>query len=212
MISTVLFDMDGTLLDTTELTLSAFNYTWLQYFKKPFKRDLWDVGRVLRKQFLVFEKDEQRVDAMLETFRDHVRERHDDLCRIYPGIPEMLDNLSGHEIKMGIVSSKVEELVRRELSMFNIDRYFDVFICADNFPVHKPDARPILHAMEQLSAEKSATLFVGDSTMDIQAAHNAGIPIVAVLWGPGNNETIRDAKPDYIASSLNELESYILEL
>lgn len=197
-LTTVLFDLDGTLIDSIELILRSFRHT-LSVHDKPALSDaewLRGVGTPLRAQLAAIASDEDEIDAMIATYRAWNLEHHDGLVHPYPGAVAAVSSLRGRGIRTGVVTSKLGEAARRGLAVCGFGDSMEVVIGADDVERHKPDPTPVLHALERLAVPPERALFVGDSPHDIHAGRAARVKTAAALWGPFDRADLEPAGPD----------------
>lgn len=204
----VLFDEDGTLIDTYGIILASMRYT----INDVLGRDLPDealmagVGTPLYDQMLGFaEGDEVLAEHLLSTYREHNVAVHDASVRAFPDTRAALERLRDAGVPMGVVTSKRHALAQRGLDMSGIAGFFDVLIAPDDWPEHKPAPGPILRACELMGLDASRCLYVGDSPFDMQAGNAAGCATVAALWGMFPREALAVENPAMACDSLSEM-------
>jgi pyrophosphatase PpaX len=197
--SPVLFDLDGTLIDSIELILKSAQFAFAKCdLACPTDAEwLTGVGRPLPVMFSHFAAG--REPELIAAYREFQMANHDRLVTAYPGVPEMLEELATAGHRMGIVTSKVSALAMRGLSLTGIDRYFETVIGMDVCRRHKPDPEPVLIALDRLSSEPAGAWFVGDSVHDMASGNAAGVATVGALWGPFNEEDLAPSKPAFLA-------------
>jgi pyrophosphatase PpaX len=204
-VSCILFDMDGTLVDTISLILRSFHET----FRLHGLPDLPDpellalIGKPLYVQMAGF--DPGNVDKLCDAYQAQYEKLHDGLAREFPGVKEVLSELSRRGYRLGVVTSKRRATARPGLAHFGLDRFFEVIITANDTTRHKPDPEPVLAAMEALGCSDGQTAYVGDSTYDVDCANAAGVLSVAVLWGPFSLEVLEAHSPAVLLQSPHEL-------
>lgn len=209
-INCVLFDLDGTLLDTYDLVTKSFQHTIRQHFGKEIKAEeiLPYFGEPLWVTMERFSKEEAQ--ELIKTYREFNLAHHDDLAVLFPGAKETLEAIKAKGIPIGIVTSKVKLSALRGLELFRLKPIIDVCITLEDCTNHKPHAEPILSALAALGiTERDNVLMVGDSPFDIQCAQNAGVKSAAVGWSIIPQEIILAAKPDFIIHNLQEVLSYL---
>lgn len=177
----ILFDLDGTLLDTSALIEASLRYVLLtQGFDTEEIRHLtW--GRPLRE--VLRELCPGRERAALETYQEFYRQnRH--MVEIFPGIRATLDRLARAGYPMAIVTNKSSEPAREDLRSHQLTEFFSAFVGRGEVLHPKPHPEPVLQALEALSACPLETLMVGDTRWDMIAGRSAGVRTGAALWGP----------------------------
>ncbi len=208
----ILFDEDGTLIDTYDIILASMRYTINDDLGRSLPDDVLmaGVGTPLADQMLHFaEGDEALADQLLRTYREHNVAVHDANVRAFPGTREALERLRAAGIPMGVVTSKRHALAQRGLDMSGIAAFFDLLIAPDDWPEHKPAPGPILRACELMGLDPARCLYVGDSPFDIQAGNAAGCPTVAALWGMFPSEALAAERPAMACPSLTELVDHL---
>jgi pyrophosphatase PpaX len=195
----VLFDLDGTLVDSLELILSSYRHTIKVHLGREIPDEEWmrTMGMPLRIQLRYFTDSPQTLDAMFQTYVEHNQRNHDRLLRPFPGMREVVAALRDAGYRMGVVTSKIREHAWRELRAFGMDGYFDGMVSADDVAKPKPDPEPVLIALETLKLAAGETLFVGDSLFDLQAGRAAAVHTAAALWGPFRRERLVEGRPDH---------------
>ncbi len=204
-ISCVLFDMDGTLVDTIGLILRSFHATFesLGLPDRPDPELLALIGKPLWYQMPLF--DPERVDELCATYQSFYERFHDESAAAYPGIEEMLAGLEAQGHLLGVVTSKRQVTARPGLAHFGLDRYFKVIITANDTERHKPEPEPVLAALAALGCEAAHAAYVGDSTYDVDCGNAAGVFSVAVLWGPFERELLAQHQPGAFAETPADL-------
>jgi pyrophosphatase PpaX len=179
----VLFDLDGTLVDSAAVILASFHHateTVLQR-RMPDEQILAHVGGTnLEAQMALIDKD--RVEDLVRVYRAHNDPSYDDLA-CFDGVVDVLGQLKREGRRLGVVSAKRQATIDRTFAAASIADYFDVVVGSDATTRHKPEAEPILHALDLLGADRSDAAYVGDSPFDGQAARAAGVFFVSVTWG-----------------------------
>jgi pyrophosphatase PpaX len=203
---TVLFDLDGTLVDTGAIILASFKHA----ARKVLARDVEEEqiaalvgGSNLHDQMRVLSP--AHVDELVRVYREHNRPLHDEL-EAFDGVEELMETLSEQGRKLGIVTAKGRQTVDLAFAVLSLERYFDAVVTADMTDRHKPDPDPVLKALELLETEPAEAAFVGDSPYDIAAGKAAGVFTVAVSWGKIHpEERLLEAGADVLVHSPKEL-------
>jgi pyrophosphatase PpaX len=202
----VLFDLDGTLIDSIELLLSSTRHAFEGRSRAP-TTDEWvrGIGTPLVAQLRQFADTEDDVAFLVERYRRYQQEHHDRLTRCYDHVPAVVAELSERGHPLAVVTSKATPIAHQSLAFVGLDRYFPVVVGFDDTVRHKPDPEPVALALSRLGVSVSEAMFVGDSPHDIHAGNAAGVTTVAALWGPFDRETLAAAKPDHFIGSLADL-------
>lgn len=166
-IETILFDLDGTLLDTNDLIMGSFQHTIKQYADREYTEDEIQafIGPPLRDSLMKIRPDQ--VDEMMDTYRSHNLENHDRLVKAFDGVFETVKNLHEKGIKMAIVTSKLRDTAIKGMVLTGIDQFFDVIIGLDDVDNAKPHPEALVEAMDQLKADPMTTMMVGDNSHDL---------------------------------------------
>ena len=215
MLSAALFDFDGTLVDTTEMIHQSMRHAASSVLGRddiPRETLLANVGQPLPRQMELI--DAERAELLLEAYRRHHEEHHDDLIGEFPGIEEALTRLRSAGIQVAVVTSK--RLVSVEMALKNFPGLRDVvdrFVTMEDTTEHKPHPEPLLRGLELLgNVPKEEAVYVGDSPFDVEAAKAAGLTSVAVSWGAFSEDTLRAAEPDHLVPDINAAVDVLLEM
>lgn len=196
----ILFDFDGTLVNTNDVIVASWQHTYKHYLghEVPVDRITACFGEPL---LLTMAREFPEVDPAdaADVYRTFQVENADRLVTIFPGIKELLADLKAAGYVLGIVTSRTRESCQRYMKMFDITSYFSDLVTCDDTTVHKPNPEPILLAMSRLGAAPEECIMIGDSPFDIKCANNAGVDSVMVEWRITSDDTslIDDAKVDY---------------
>lgn len=203
----VLFDLDGTLIDSIALLLASVHHAFDGFIGRTPTDEEWTagIGTPLAKQLGAFIESEEQTAALTDRYRSFQREAHDRLTTVYPGTLDVLGSLSASGHPMGIVTSKSNEMMHRGLVHTGIAPYMATAIGCDSCTIHKPDPFPVRMALEQLGYTEADAVFVGDSPHDMNAGNSAGVTTIAALWGPFTREQLRPANPCYYLNAITEL-------
>lgn len=211
--STVIFDLDGTLLDTLDdLVISVNEY--LEEQGHPLRtrdeiRSFLGYGAMeLVRDSLPAPLPPEELDKAVEDYKKVYRRNMEDNTKPYDGIMEMLKNLKKAGVRTAVVSNKPDNSVRDLCQVMFGDL---VDIAAGDQPgfARKPNPQLVEHIMNELGADPAATLYVGDSEVDVETAKNAGVHGVAVTWGFRDRDVLEAEKPDYLVDTPSELTEII---
>lgn len=203
---TVLFDLDGTLVDSGAIILASFKHAARTVLARDVEEEQIAAlvgGSNLHDQMRVLSP--AHVDELVRVYREHNRPLHDEL-EAFDGVEELMETLSGQGRKLGIVTAKGRQTVDLAFAVLSLEGYFDAVVTADMTDRHKPDPAPVLKALELLESEPAEAAFVGDSPYDIAAGKAAGVFTVAVSWGKIHpEERLLEAGADVLVHSPKEL-------
>ncbi len=203
----VLFDLDGTLVDSLDLILSSYRHTMSVHLGQVPPDGVWlnTMGTPLRAQLRGFSDDPEQLEAMFQTYVAHNQANHDRLIRLFPGMREGVVRLRKAGYRLCVVTSKIGEHAIRELRTSGLDGLFDGLVSADDVRRPKPDGEPVLLALESLGIGARNALMVGDSLYDLEAARAAGVDAAAALWGPFRREQLEKGRPTYWVEDMQDL-------
>lgn len=205
MIRAVLFDLDGTLVNTNRLIMESFKYTLNKHgIKYPGDDEIVKYfGEPLVKTLERF--DSNNVEAFLKTYREFNETRHDIMVEKIDGAEETIEILKKMGIKVGVVSSKRRGMVDRGLMLTNLDGLMDVIITPEDTKLHKPHGEPVLKACEILNIKPDNSIMVGDSHFDILCGKNAGAKTCLVKYTALLVDDILKHSPDFCIDKLTDL-------
>ena len=211
MVKAVIFDLDGTLLDTLEDLANACNYAL-----KSCGFNVHDVkdyikfvgnGRYKLIERIVpdkYKEDKEVIDKVLGLFDEYYEEHMVDMTKPYDGIMKMIEDLKEKNIKIAVVSNKPHEFAGEVVERYFGDAFEITYGQRPNHPT-KPDPKTVYEVIELLNVEKNECIYVGDSDVDVNTAKNAGVKSVGVSWGFRGEEELREAGADYIIRNPIEL-------
>jgi pyrophosphatase PpaX len=198
-IRTLLFDLDGTLIDSIRLILDSYHHTVRTHGLPPRTDEQWlaGIGTPLRVVFSELAGHPDLMERLIATYRDYNLTHHDTQVIPYVGAPELIRQVKDLGYQTGLVTSKNRPGALRGLKLAGIADHFDVLVCADDVEHPKPHPEPVLKALTQLGALPQETLFIGDSVHDMRCGRAAGVRTAAVLWGPFGRGDLETTLPDY---------------
>lgn len=198
-VQTILFDLDGTLIDSVRLILDSYHHTLATHGLPPRSDEEWlrGVGTPLSVQFADWKDDPDTLDALIATYRAYNLAHHDRMVSVYPGIVDAVTAIRAAGRRTGLVTSKNRQGALRGLTLVRLEATMDVLVCADEVTNPKPHPEPVEKAVALLGANLETTVYVGDSIHDMVSGRAAGVRTAAVLWGPFGRGHLEDAAPDY---------------
>jgi pyrophosphatase PpaX len=203
----VLFDLDGTLIDSGKIILASMQHAVRTVLDREIAAE--ELAATVGGQGLVAQMarlDPERVDELVEVYREHNDPLHETL-EAFDGMLDVLPRLRSEGRRLGVVTAKRHRTVDLAFARFPwLGDQFDVVIGHEDTERHKPDPEPVLVALHRLGAKPADSAYVGDSPFDIQAAKRAGAFAVAVSWGGIHpDERLLSEEPDAFVHSPEEL-------
>lgn len=209
----VLFDLDGTLVDTVPFILASVRHAFDGYGMSPSEEEwLAGIGTPLRAQLACFARRPEDVETLQARYREFWRAEHDRMTRCFPGAKEIVAELSAAGHPLAVVTAKTEEGAFRTLRHTGLLPLFGVVVGADSCGRAKPDPEPVHLALSRLGSAPRRAMIVGDSLHDLAAGRAAGVLTVAAVWGACTRETLRDAAPDRLLEDIRDLPGVIAAL
>ncbi|MCE0557175.1 phosphoglycolate phosphatase [Motilimonas sp. E26] len=215
-INTVLFDLDGTLLDSAPDLAQAVNQTLTAMVKATFPEEqvkgwVGNGANVLLKRALSGSTDisadicADELQQAHQLFKQHYAACLSEKSVLYPDVRMTLISLKQVGYKLAIVTNKPGQYMAPILSAYGLTGLFDLVVAGDCLAVRKPDPAPLLHACEVLGSKIEETLMVGDSKNDILAAKAANMAVAGLTYGYNYGEDIRLSEPDLVLDNISEL-------
>lgn len=206
----VLFDLDGTLVDSIDLLVASMEYSFQGRTRRPSTAEwLALVGMPLEAMLGRWAEGKEDVALLRARYREHQLAHHDSMVKLYPGMVDTVRALHDAGHHLAVVTSKLEEGARRALRLARIEECFNVVVGLDQTTKHKPEPEPVLYALDRLGVAATHAMFVGDSTHDMQAGRAAGVFTAAVLWGPYTREQLAPTAPDVFVERFDELRDVV---
>lgn len=208
----IVFDFDGTIMDTREDIARAINHALTKHGLSPIDTEtVWKytgdgtpmlVQRILR--------DKNKIDLQEEVLKDTIQyynTHYADFAKVIDGVPETLEKMKNK--KLAILSNKYENFVKKLLEEFDLEKYFFAVYGKDSFEKSKPDPYPLFKIMEKANATPDETIYVGDSKNDVLVGKKAGVKVFIIPSGATPIKVLKNLKPYKILKNIRELANYI---
>lgn len=209
-IDTVLFDFDGTVMNTNDVILQSWQYTFrtlrgreedpevlLKTFGEPLETTM--------KKFF----PEIPVEESIKVYRSFHYDNFGDLISVFPGMDDLIAEMKRRGYRLGLVTSRLYNTTMQGLEKYGLKEYFDVIVTANDTTKHKPDPEPVNITLEKLGAKPENSIMLGDTLFDLMCAKNAGVRSVLVSWSLAlsgkTKEDLGNAAPDYILEKPEDL-------
>lgn len=201
----LLFDFDGTLLNTNDLIIQTFMYIFDEKFPGQYSTEdcLRFIGPSLKQTFDELTPGE--TDVMIGKYKEWNAINHDRLVTSYDAVVETLEELHNLGIKMAIVSTKSRESLARGLKVLCAEQYFDVIVGLDDVEHVKPHPEPVLQALQKLGVGKEEAIMIGDNSHDIEGGQNAGVRTAGVAWSAKGVDYLMSYEPTYMLHHMRDL-------
>jgi len=191
MKSVILFDLDGTLIDSTEAILEGFRVSFEEFGKAVPDDELIkaEIGKPLEEMYQILGVEEELIDSIVHAYKMHYRTIHTEKTILLPHAKEAIVEASRFAT-LGVVTTKTGKYSKEILEHLGLMCYFETLIGREDVTYPKPHAEPILKALSKLEVDRTNTWMIGDTPMDILSAQNAGINSVAVTSGYASYQTL----------------------
>jgi pyrophosphatase PpaX len=201
----VLFDLDGTVLDTVELIRASHAHAVREVLgiELPDEELMAGIGTPLREQMAGFSA--ARADELFHAYRAWNHAHTARLIERYPGVDEVLVELEAEGARLGIVTSKMLDAVELAFRALPPPIVWDVVITTEDTPLHKPHPAPLIAALERLDGTPAEAVYIGDSPFDLQAARAAGMAGIGVGWGAFGRAALEAEQPLTVVDTPAEL-------
>lgn len=207
-INTILFDFDGTVMDTNNVIINSWQHTY-----RTLENREEDVAKILSSFGEPLDITVKKVfpnvpaDKAIAIYRSYHYDNFGELITVFPGMRDLLRELDDRDYKLGLVTSRLRKTTMEGLEKYGLADYFDVIITAEDTDKHKPDPAPVNIALEKLDSLPEESLMLGDTMFDILCARNAGVRSVLVGWAMAITEEQKNGPdaPDYTIETAAEL-------
>lgn len=209
--TTVLFDYDGTIMDTNDIILKSWQYTFRTLGAKelPMEVIFSSFGEPLQITMEKYfpGKNEDEIKEAIDIYRSYQVDHYKELIEMFPGMAQLIKDLKARGYKVGLVTSRLRNSTEIGLKKFGLLEAFDYIVTADDTEKHKPDPEPVLIALEKLQAKPEEAIMIGDSMFDILCAQNAGVEAVLVGWAKAAEaqRKVVETKPEYVIQKAEEI-------
>lgn len=211
MIKAILFDLDGTLINTNNLIIKTFKHVLKKHLNLDISKDelVKYFGEPLESTMKRYYP--KNPEFLVEAFRKYNFKIHDKFTEKFNGVEEGLEELREYGLRLAVVTSKKKDTAKRGLKLFDFYRYMEVLVTPEDTKKHKPSAEPVLKACEILGIDPSETIMVGDSYNDILSGNKAGATTCLVKYTAVPIEGVLKYNPDYIIDNIKELLDIVKE-
>lgn len=211
MIKCVLFDLDGTLIQTTEIIIETFKVTFQKYFPhiQLSDNDYTNMlGQTLFTTFGYYTSNQDEINEVVQFYRTYSDDIIEQGLKSYPGAVEIMTFLKKKNVKIGVVTSKMRHVATHHLKLTGLVDFIDGLVGYEDVTEHKPSPEPILKALQLFGTKPQSTIYIGDHENDIISAKKAGILTCAVTYSQRLKEML-SYNPDYAIDELIHIKDII---
>lgn len=210
----VVFDLDGTLIDSRHDIAEAVNHTLVSSGRTALPLEtvasfVGDGAITLIQRATGLETDDPELTRLHDRFRAYYTAHATEYTEVYPGVRETLVRLSRTSLHVALCTNKPRQTTERVLDELELERFFDVVVCADDLPFKKPHPGPLLHIAERLAVHPSECVMVGDGPQDVLCGKAAGALTLGVTYGIKPATEVAAAGPDALIHSIDEVWSFL---
>lgn len=207
----ILFDLDGTLVDSIELILGAARHAFDGFAGRPPTDEEWraGIGRPLNTMLREFASDDAEVARLHGRYREYQLAHHDRLVRVYEGVVDLVRWLADQGHPMALVTSKSDWMAEKALVLVGLEKLIPTIVGAESCVNHKPHREPVDRALAILGVAPENALFVGDSPHDVESGRAAGVTTVAVTWGAFSREELERSGADVVIDRVEALRDVV---
>ncbi len=205
-INTILFDLDGTLVDSNEIIIQSFKETFKYYqpnIEYTRNQIIEMIGPPLKETFKIVSEETKVINEMIDYYRTFYQKHEFEYIKLYDNVIETLEKLSKLNVNLGIVTTKFEESAMPSIKLFSIDKYIKNYSFLGSVPEHKPSPEPIFYVLNQFNNVDEA-LMIGDNPSDIFAGKNAGILTCGIEWTLVKDK-LKATNPDFWIKDYKEI-------
>lgn len=213
-LDTILFDLDGTLIDTNYVIYESFKYTFTVNLPEIELNDELIgsfIGPTLHQTFGGYTKDNDLIEKMIVDYRTFYVDFEMGNFEIYPNVLEVIKKLKEEGYNLCIVTSKFKEAAWPSFTFYGLEKWFDDFVALDHVEIPKPDRNPVDVALSKFPNHKNA-IMIGDNQSDILAGKNAGIYSAGVAWSFKGAAYLEKVEPDFMLKDMNDIFRVIKEI
>ncbi|MBN1264692.1 MAG: HAD-IA family hydrolase [Anaerolineales bacterium] len=203
--TTILFDLDGTLLDSEQINAMVVQRMYREVLERDPDPDELEQSRTLSTEDILAELAPKDMDFLMHIWPQYYKE-YGHLLSLYPEIPQLLSTLKEQGFKTGVVTLQNRAEVAATRDLVDLDPWIDTWVAVDDSTHPKPHSAPIWKALSNLDASPDQTIMIGDSATDIIAGQRAGVLTGAALWGCFQPELLLQQNPDYVFKEPPEVE------
>ncbi|MCK5761723.1 MAG: pyrophosphatase PpaX [Candidatus Izimaplasma sp.] len=206
-LDTILFDLDGTLINTNEIIIRSFISSFKRHFPDLLlsrEKIMTFIGPTLHDTYSQYTNSQKLVEEMISSYREFYVQYEVGNFEIYPQVEEVISDLYKLGYNLGIVTSKFKVAAWPSFTFYGLEKYFSVFIALDDVIKPKPNKEPIIKALSRFPSHNKA-IMIGDNQGDIRAGRNAGIYCAGVDWSLKGHDYLMEVNPDFMLKDMKDI-------
>ena len=202
--------MDGTLTQTNQLIYDSFNYIAQLYTGRTYSiPEITAMFGPPEEEALLSIVRPDQIDAVMKDYLSFYQTHHHHIARMYPGMENILSSIKKHGTRIALFTGKGMPTATITLREFRIEKYFDYVVTGNDVVKRKPSSEGLIKIMQHFALQPDEVLMVGDSDVDVKAAHEAGVKIAAVLWDSYAKEKVLKMKTDFVFHDTKEFQNWL---
>jgi HAD superfamily hydrolase (TIGR01549 family) len=202
--------MDGTLTQTNQLIYDSFNYIAQLYTGRTYSiPEITAMFGPPEEEALLSIVRPDQIDAVMKDYLSFYQTHHHHIARMYPGMENILSSIKEHGTRIALFTGKGMPTATITLREFRIEKYFDYVVTGNDVVKRKPSSEGLIKIMQHFALQPDEVLMVGDSDVDVKAAHEAGVKIAAVLWDSYAKEKVLKMKTDFVFHDTKEFQNWL---
>ncbi len=205
----IIFDLDGTLLDSRQTIRRCLNAAIMEFGEEPFEGE--DLKQLIGRHLMeILALKGLGTEEVAERYRQIQMDTYHQDMKMYDGVVQMLDLLKKNGLSLGVATMRNGRITRDILNGIGIGHYFDAMVGVDDAERPKPEPDQVVKACRLLGVSEKDAAMVGDTTMDVLSGKAAGCAAIGVSWGNGEAQDLKNAGADHVCDSMKELEQLLL--
>lgn len=192
MVKLVIFDVDGTMIDTEDVVFKSYQNVFSEEFGRQFTDDEISVAYGIPTLQAMERLGVKDIDKASKRYFEYLFKAYSEGVRLFDGIVPVLEELRKRNIVCGIVTSRNRTEVANDVTLSAVMKYFDYVICAEDTEKHKPNAEPVNMLLDRAGVNASDVIYLGDTVYDYMCAKNAGVKFALASWGARPDENIKE--------------------
>jgi len=207
----IIFDIDGTILQSNQLIFATFNYVTEKYLGKTTTPEEIIALFGPTEKVIINQLFEDNYENVMTDYYQFYRDNHNEMAKVFDGITELIDELKSRDILLSIYTGKGKGSTEITLNKLGIRDKFDMVVTGDDIEGHKPSPEGVDVFINKYNLNRDRVLMIGDAPPDVNAAKSTGIKVASVLWDSYAKEEVLQMESDYYFNTVEELSKFLLD-